>query len=173
MYHMEQLDEYLISATDNSVHCKEKPKPRLKPTQPQTQSIQTHPLQETRRFGIKKNKTPVQERFEYKNQSTIENVFYLASVVPMVILTWIQFALNVFILMGLSFGAWKTGCILAADLDKHLDKQAHIMLTDIVQCSRDYIRNGCGRLDTPPRIRAQDSNMLENMTVPTSTEAEQ
>jgi hypothetical protein len=84
--------------------------------------------------------------------TTIENIFYMASVMPVIFLTWIQFTLNIVILTGFIFGIWKIGSILSSDLDKHIDKQTHLILTDIVQCSRDFIRNNCGQSNTAPAL---------------------
>jgi len=52
----------------------------------------------------------------------------------------------------LFYGAWKTIGILSSDLDKHIEKQSHIMLGDIITCSREYVKNKCSLPDIPPAM---------------------
>lgn len=84
--------------------------------------------------------------------NTISTIMYTISIVPMVLLTWIQFLLNIGILCGIAYGVWNLVSILSVDLDKHLDKKAHLMLVEIVQCSREYVRNGCGQIAIAPAL---------------------
>lgn len=84
--------------------------------------------------------------------SKVANALYVMSTIPMVILTWIQFAFNLLVMATLFYGGWKTICILSSDLDKHIEKQSHIMLADIIHCSREYVKNRCSLPDAPPAI---------------------
>ena len=88
-----------------------------------------------------------------KNMFLID-VLYILSTVPMVILTWIQFAFNLLVMACIFYGGYKTICILVADLDKHIEKQSHIMLADIIQCSREYVKNRCALPDTLPAMES-------------------
>jgi len=133
---MTTVDDLVVST--NNISLSSNPKELI----PKSTPAPLQPLQQPRQY--------IQN--ETKQRYSFENAMYMASIIPMVFLTWIQFTLNVLILAGMIFGAWKIGCILSTDLDKHLDKQAHVMLTDIVQCSRDYVRNGCGVPDTAPAL---------------------
>src|SRR5688572_2514238 len=77
----------------------------------------------------------------------VVDVIYILSTIPMVILTWIQFAFNLLVMGCIFYASYKTICILATDLDKHIEKQSHLMLADIIQCSREYIKNRCALPD--------------------------
>lgn len=104
---------------------------------------QTHPRQMT------KSQTQTQAR---QKHTFVVDMLYILSTVPMVILTWIQFAFNLLVMACIFYGSYKTICILAADLDKHIEKQSHIMLADIIQCSREYVKNRCALPDSPPAM---------------------
>ena len=71
---------------------------------------------------------------------------------PAVFLTYIQILFNLTMTTCILYGTLKTYNILQSDLSKHMDKQSQILLSDIVQCSREYIRNGCGQITTPPAL---------------------
>ena len=84
----------------------------------------------------------------------MNDAFYVISTMPLIILTWIQFAFNISIMMSLFFAAWKTIDILAGDLAKHMEKQSHLLLADMIKCSREYLANRCGMTDVPPAMQS-------------------
>jgi hypothetical protein len=86
------------------------------------------------------------------NQYRLNELFYLISVLPMVLLTWIQFAFNLLVMACFFYGVWKTTHILSNDLEKHIEKQSHMMLADIIQCSREYVKNHCAMPMVPPAM---------------------
>lgn len=79
---------------------------------------------------------------------------YIISIVPIVFLTWLQCLFNVTMIGGLSYFAYQTFHVLKADLHKHLNHQTDIRLSEIVQCSKDFIKNGCMQSFLPPALEA-------------------
>lgn len=92
-----------------------------------------------------------QKQNRHKQRQSIDTLYILSSI-PMIILTWLQFAFNLFVMVFLFYGMWKTIGILSADLDKHIEKQSHTMLAEIIQCSREYLKNSCALPNSPPAM---------------------
>src|SRR5690348_9853803 len=56
---------------------------------------------------------PTQQAQQQKGTLVLD-ILYILSTVPMVILTWIQFAFNLLVMASIFYGGYKTICILVA-----------------------------------------------------------
>ena len=114
------------------------------PTQQSQQSQQSHQTQQSSQ--------------KQTTNDSVTRFLYIMSTLPLIILTWVQFAFNLLVMGTLFYAAWKTVGILSADLDKHIEKQSHLMLADIIQCSREYVKNRCALPDSPPAMESMCDN---------------
>jgi hypothetical protein len=80
------------------------------------------------------------------------DVLYIISILPMIFLTWIQFAFNLIVMAGVFYAVWKTVAILSSDIEIHIEQQSKVLFTEIIQCSREYVKNGCGQPNLPPAM---------------------
>ena len=110
--------------------------------------------QQKQQHQITRSTEQSQEYNQSHKYNRFTNAVYLMSSIPMVILTWIQFAFNIIVMMSLFYGAWKICMIISSDLDKHVEKQSHLMLVDILQCSKEYIKNKCSLPGLPPAMES-------------------
>ncbi|RKP33550.1 Brl1/Brr6 domain-containing protein [Dimargaris cristalligena] len=74
--------------------------------------------------------------------------------IPGLFLAYAQLVFNVSIVVMLFYGISTIIQILEGDLQKQLDKQSHVLMRDIVKCSRDYFNNRCSHIDAPPALES-------------------
>ena len=79
----------------------------------------------------------------YNPYSLSRNAFTTLSVIPVIVLTYIQLCFNVSVAMFLFYGLYRTYAVLHSDLQRHLNRRSQIVLSEIVQCSREYVVNEC------------------------------
>jgi hypothetical protein len=72
--------------------------------------------------------------------------------VPTVFLTWFQLFFNVAMICFVAYCAVQFVLVLMVDLEKHIQEKSHLILSDIVACSREYIKNGCSSGNIPPAM---------------------
>lgn len=98
------------------------------------------------------------EQSQISTGTKISSAFYILSVIPAMALTYIQIIFNVVMLGFVLNGVTQFYFILQNDLTKHMGKQQTILLSDIVQCSRDYVRNSCGTSTSAPALEQTCNN---------------
>lgn len=77
---------------------------------------------------------------------------YLLSVVPAVVLTYLQLLLNLLMVVLILNTTFRFSRILSSDLDKHINVQESRLLASVVDCTREYLRNRCASGDLPPAL---------------------
>ncbi len=77
---------------------------------------------------------------------------YLLSVVPAIILTYLQLLLNILMVVLILNATLRFSQILSADLDKHINVQESRLLGTVVECTREFLRNRCASGDIPPAL---------------------
>ncbi len=81
--------------------------------------------------------------------TTLQTIFCIVVNTPAVLLTWLQVAFNATMGAYVILGVRQLSRELQADLDKRIQKQQHVLLQEIVTCSREYLRNQCSTLPAP------------------------
>lgn len=71
------------------------------------------------------------------------NFYYIASIIPVIFLTYLQLAFNLIMVSLVVNSTFKFISILESDLDKHIDTQSNVLFSQIISCSREYVKNGC------------------------------
>ncbi len=83
---------------------------------------------------------------------TVSGMCYLLSVVPAIVLTYLQLILNILMVVIILSSTLQFSRILSADLDKHINIQENLILASVVECTREYLRNRCASGDLPPAL---------------------
>ena len=92
------------------------------------------------------------EAQSHKERWTPNGLCYVLSVIPAVVLTYIQLTLNLVMVAVILIATTRFLSILGKDLEKHINVQENRMLATIIECSREYYRNKCAALDLPPAL---------------------
>lgn len=103
----------------------------------------------------REKKLLLEEKSMHRCKSKRKNMLYTLSVIPMIILTYLQLFFNLAVVTLLFYGSIQITKVFYKDVHKHMEKQSYVLMSTIVQCSKDYIRNGCSNDNVPP--------VLENM----------
>lgn len=78
--------------------------------------------------------------------------FYILSVMPMIMLTYLQLFFNLSVISVLFYAIVQVSKVFYKDLQKHMEKQSYVLISTMVQCSKDFIKNGCSNEVIPPAI---------------------
>jgi hypothetical protein len=77
------------------------------------------------------------------NNSKFSNFMYITSVIPVVIVTYIQLFYNILVVSATCNTIFKFVNVLENDLQLHIEKKRHGMFNDIMECTDLYIKNKC------------------------------
>lgn len=79
-------------------------------------------------------------------------ICYLLSVVPAIVLTYLQLFLNLLMVAMILNATLRFARILSNDLDKHINVQESRLLGRVVECTREFLRNRCAMENLPPAL---------------------
>ena len=94
------------------------------------------------------------EKKTSKSVDSTTRTFYLASVVPNIILKYVQLMLNIAIIGLLIYGALCAWEVIKEDLERHMAQQRIVNAENVMQCYKDYTRNDCESLSHIPALDA-------------------
>ncbi len=132
-------------------------KSRSKPREVWDQGVYSNKRKELIRLGI----PTTQGASDFNRDEWIPDVeprlspsgmCYLLSVIPAVVLTYLQLALNLLMVILILNTTLRFSRILSSDLDKHINVQENRLLASVVECTREYLRNRCAGGDLPPAL---------------------
>lgn len=84
--------------------------------------------------------------------SSSRSVYFL-SIIPVIILTYIQLVYNLLLVSFVANTLFKFTYIIEHDIEKYIDKKAHMMFVEIVECNQKFIANGCSHQFIPPALQ--------------------
>lgn len=87
-------------------------------------------------------------------KQSLSRTFTIVSLIPVVILTYIQLVFNIAVVCSIFYALQQTYSVLNADLRRHLDRRSQTVLSEILICSREYIENECSSRDLPATRKA-------------------
>lgn len=79
-----------------------------------------------------------------RKQMSWTSVCHILSVIPAIFLTYLQLLFNITMIALVVYSTVQFLYVLQSDLEKHIENQSQLLLTDIIHCSREFFKNGCG-----------------------------
>lgn len=80
------------------------------------------------------------------------DTFYVISVLPMVILTYLQVIFNIIVSVIVLWSFVSFIKVILTDLDKHVNEKSYLLMGEMIQCSKEYMKNNCQNNNIPPAI---------------------
>jgi len=81
------------------------------------------------------------------------NVLYFISIIPVIVITYLQLAYNLFLIYTISTSIFNFSKILRYDIQKYVDNKQHNLFLQVFECTKEYIDNGCTNEVIPPIIQ--------------------
>jgi hypothetical protein len=93
--------------------------------------------------SVENNEKKIQD---YKNNSSF---FYILSVIPVVVMTYLQLAYNLLIVSTILNVMFKFVNVIEDDLQIYIDQKSHVEILNIMECTNHFINNHCGTKISP------------------------
>jgi hypothetical protein len=98
------------------------------------------------------NEITTKLNYEPQQNSTGHKMLYWVSIIPYLIITYVQLAYNLLIVIVVSNWIYKFVNVIEYDLEKYIDKKAHIALLKVLECTNNFVQNKCGDKFLPPAL---------------------